>query len=245
MTTNLANPYNLFCLNELGFSAVWPNDGAALAIGVYGLWENGLFSPAGRIQDLRVDGAGIEMAISEPKLLAGPMQATSKTMKLTQFNTSVAGSGHNSDGTVSGSGNASVKYSASEGESFSVMLNGVSAQSLINAQTVLEKVATAFQSDPNLKWNDRYRIITELWTSTSYFMFGTVSKSSEITVSGSASAVSSFMSGTISAGLAESGSRDGSLQVLANNLPKLVGMKFAAIRELEPLSIDLNAVHYS
>ncbi len=245
MTTNLANPYNLFCLNELGFSAVWPTDGAALAIGVYGLWENGLFTPAGRIQDLRLGGASIEMEISDPKTLAGPMQATSKTMKLTQVNVSASGSGSNDDGTVSGSGSASVKYTASEGQSFSVMLNGVSSQSLINAQAVLQNVATAFQTNPDIKWNPRYRIVTELWTSTSYFMFGTVSKSSEITVSGSASAVSSFMSGTIGAGLSESGSRDGSLQVLANNLPKLVGMKFAAIRELEPLDIDLNVVHYS
>lgn len=63
------------------------------------------------------------------------------------------------------------------------MLNGVSSQSLINAQAVLQNVATAFQTNPDIKWNPRYRIVTD--------------------------------------------------------------MKFAAIRELEPLDIDLNVVHYS
>jgi hypothetical protein len=242
--TNLSDAYNKFCLNELGFSGVWPVDGAALEIGTFGTWDNGKFSIAGRIQDLRINGAIIQMDISDKQLIAGPLVANSTTMKRSEFNASGQASGDVGDsGTASGS--ASVTYSASAAESFSVSLDGVYSQTLTNSVAVLEQVASAFDHDPNIKWNDRYRIITEVWTADSYFMFGTVSSSSKVTVSGSASAILDFMSGKIGAGLAETRSSDGSLQVLENRVPKAVGLKFAAIRQLSPFAYDLDVVHYS
>lgn len=238
MSSTMADPYNKFCRQFFGFAGIYPNAMAGIQLGAYGHWKNGLFSAVGTLQST----CGIDLSSQiSPAVTLDNLQAQSKTMNEARSSTTASGNSGDGTGNQAG-GTATVEYSASEANSFAVTLTSVSSQTIADVDTVLRNAASQLKGK---HWDPSYRIVVGLWTATSYFMFGTKSKSSSLRVAGTVSAVNTFMSGTVNTELNKTGSTDGSLEVLEANEPMLVGFTLASIDQLSPVKLGYPNDSYS
>lgn len=239
-STNLKIAYNRFFIDQpgLGGPAVWPYD-QEIKIGDYGNWNDGRFYPAGNIANLRdAQSNPLSFAVSEV-IPVSDMSARSSHMNATD--TYFNAQGAVVSGTDKAAVSASVKYSSSEANSFVVKMANVTTQAMMEVESVLAQVAKAFDHNPGITWNPSDRIITQLWTAGRYFMFGTASSTSSMTVKGSVSVITDFIGGNVDSGLSTVQANDGSLEVppSADGTPVFVMMTLAAIDHLSPFRFRL------